>query len=158
MTSLSRTLFLDAGPLLLLVVGWTDRRLIQKHKRTRSFTVDDFDSLDEVVSGYSRVSTTPNVLTEVNNLLDHHAEPERGRLFETFRSVIERMSEVYRPSADACLIPEFDRLGLTDAVLLLETDRPVFITSDGPLSEALGRRGFEVELFPPKRTHNSLGG
>lgn len=156
--SAPKSLLLDSGPLLLLVVGLTDRGLIRKHKRTTHLSVDDFDQLWEVVGRYPRVLTTPAVLTEVSNHLEHHAEPERGRLFKVFAEVIGRLVEIHRPSEEVRADDAFSRLGLTDTGFLFLTDKPHVVTSDGKLCQTLLSRGFEAVVFPSPRSPAALGG
>lgn len=153
-----KSLLLDSGPLLLLVVGLTDRSLIRKHKRTSHLSVDDFDQLWEVVDRYPRLLTTPGVLTEVSNHLDHHAEPERGLLFKVLAEVIGRLVEIHRPSEEVRADEAFPRLGLTDTGLLFLDDKPHVVTSDGKLCQELARRGFEAVVFPSARSLSALGG
>ncbi|MDE0529120.1 MAG: hypothetical protein OXH85_10605 [Truepera sp.] len=117
-------IFIDSSLLVLLVVGATNRELIAKHKRLKNdFCEEDFDLLKrivrETVGVTNRVLVTPNTLTESSNLLDKHGEPERSRLFDTLRLLIEGIfEETVIGSADAARNEEFLRLGLTDAVLL----------------------------------------
>jgi hypothetical protein len=40
----NRWLLIDTNLLLLYVVGTADRRIVQRHKRTRQFAPDDFDA------------------------------------------------------------------------------------------------------------------
>jgi len=65
-----------------------------------------------------KVLVTPNTLTEASNLLDHHGEPERSRIFESLRIFIEEQEEIVVASRTASQRKEFIRLRLTDAVLL----------------------------------------
>ena len=63
-----KQIVVDTNLLLLLVIGITDRSLIAKHKRTRSFEAEDFDLLVSVLAGYDQVVVTPHIMTEVSNL------------------------------------------------------------------------------------------
>ncbi len=53
-----KTILLDANLLVLLVVGTASRQLIAKHKKTRTFTVADYDRLVAVL-GDCRVVVLP---------------------------------------------------------------------------------------------------
>ncbi|WP_423924705.1 hypothetical protein [Candidatus Palauibacter sp.] len=74
-----RGIFVDANLLVLLAVGLTDRRLIEKHKPLKQFSTDDYDRLIEIISQVKRVFVMPNTLTEASNLLAQHREPQRSR-------------------------------------------------------------------------------
>ena len=110
--------YIDTNLLVLLVVGITDRALITKHKRLKSFTVEDYDLLAKMV-GRTKVFVTPNTLTEASNLLGQHREPERSQLFTMLQLLIERgFEETVIDSVDAARNRRFQKLGLTDAALL----------------------------------------
>ena len=49
-----RQIVIDANLLVLLVVGLTDRALIAKHKRTKTFEPEDFDLLTRLLAGYDQ--------------------------------------------------------------------------------------------------------
>ena len=114
----AKRVFLDTGLLMLLVVGATNRKLIAKHRRLRAFQEKDYDALIDYIGHVDKVLVTPNTLTEASNLLDHHGEPERSRIFESLRIFIEEQEEIVVTSRTASQRKEFIRLGLTDAVLL----------------------------------------
>ena len=112
---------------MLLVVGSTDRHLIEKHRRLREYTVEDYDLLIDLLSPVGRVLVTPNTLTETSNLLAQHSDPERSRFFDMLRFFIQESEEVMVASVEASGNDAFRRLGLTDAALL------EVITADTPL-------------------------
>ena len=120
-------LFIDANLIVLLVVGQTGRELIAKHRRTRGFTVEDYERLIRATSRVDELRVTPNTLTEASNLLGQHGEPERSQLLLTLRALIERSPEAVVASADATRRDTFPRLGLTDAALL------EVVSADAPL-------------------------
>ena len=109
---------LDSNLLVLLVVGRCDRRMVERHRRLKKYSVTDYDRLEEMIRGGDRIIVTPNTLTETSNLL----RAERGKvalaLSQTLRAVIEGEVEVVIPSAEVANRTEFVHLGLTDAVLI----------------------------------------
>ena len=120
-------LFIDANLIVLLVVGLVGRDLIAKHRRTRTFAVEDYDRLSRAISRVGNVRVTPNTLTEASNLLAQHGEPQRSRLLLTLRALIEQSPETVVASVDAARHHVFPRLGLTDAGLL------TVVSADAPL-------------------------
>jgi hypothetical protein len=112
------SLILDASLLVLLVVGATSRSLVERHKRLKAFTTEDFDLLLGLVTHAPEVLLTPNTLTEASSLLRHIEGPARNDIQETFRRLVLVASEEYIPSRGAVVRNEFLRLGLTDAALL----------------------------------------
>lgn len=123
--------FVDANLLVLLVAGNEGRDVINRHRRLTEFSAADYDRLLDTVSQVQDVYVTPNTLTEASNLLGQHGEPERTRLFEQLRWVIDGSKEITVRSVVAAANPDYLRLGLTDATLLevATADTPV-ITRD----------------------------
>lgn len=76
--------FIDANLLVLLVVGSVDRRLVARHRRTRTFLPEDYDRLVEVIQDV-QVFVTPNTLTEASNHLEAR---EDTRFLEQLRRFI----------------------------------------------------------------------
>jgi rRNA-processing protein FCF1 len=136
----------DANLLVLHTVGSLDPKLIGRHKRTSGFTAEDFELLDRFLRLFPRIFVTPNVLTEVSNLLD--SGDLRERLQVSLAAVIQVLDERYVPSSDACSVDGFRRLGLTDATLLaLAGGGLLVLTADVPLYVELQRKGMEVVNF-----------
>jgi hypothetical protein len=152
-------LVLDSSLLLLFVVGSTDRSLIERHKRLKAFSVEDFDLLGQQIAVASDVTVTPNTLTETSNLLRQIDEPARSRLQETFRQVILMTGEEYIASRNAVAASEFTRLGLTDVALLALSREPrVLLTTDLELYLSALRRGHSAVNFNYLRFQTGLGG
>lgn len=61
-------LLIDTNILLVLLVGRTNRHRIPECKRTQSYTADEYELLERLVSQFKTVITTPHLLTEVSNL------------------------------------------------------------------------------------------
>ena len=115
---LPQRIYIDANLLVLLVVGETDKRLISKHRRLSDFQEEDYERLTRLINQIDQVLVTPNTLTEASNLLAQHKEPERSRFFDVLRILIEKYEEIVVASKTASHNSEFNRLGLTDSVLL----------------------------------------
>ena len=120
-------LFIDANLIVLLIVGSVGRDLIARHRRTRIFTIEDYDRLTRAISRVGNIRVTPNTLTEASNLLGQHGEPQRSQLLLKLRVLIEQSREIVVASVDAARRDAFPRLGLTDAALL------EVVSADAPL-------------------------
>ncbi len=133
--------FIDANLLVLLVVGSVDRRLVTKHRRTRTFVPEDYDRLVTVIQDV-RIFVTPNTLTEASN---HLEQREDTRFLEQLRKLIEISHEIIVTSTTAADNAAFTRLGLTDAGLLgvVSAKRPL-ITVDLELYSAALQKGEEA--------------
>jgi hypothetical protein len=144
---MTRIIALDANVIMLLVVGLTDKRWIEAHKRI-SYTVKDFETLVAIISKYDEIVVIPNALSEAANLLEYINEPARSQIFVRFRDFIENTREIYIGSTLAAARTEFVRLGVTDSALLELARENVFILSaDGPLYRAALAAGYKAGHF-----------
>lgn len=147
-------MYVDSNLLVLLVVGLLDRDLVGRHRRTRQFTVEDYDLLRRMVVDAGTLLVTPNTLTEASNLLGYHDEPQRSRLMDTLGALIDGSEESFVPSEVAIRNAAFPRLGLTDAGLLeaISAKNPL-LTADAALYvAALGIDDAAAINFNHRRT------
>ena len=147
----------DTNLLLLFVVGSESPDLISKHRRLESYSEEDYSTLYSLLNQSNGMFVTPNTLTEASNLLGQHGEPERSRLFQRLRAIIQDTHEVVISSARASAHPAFDRLGLTDTVLLeaASADTPL-LTLDFQLYAAGLAKGYNMAVnFMEHRHHLS---
>ena len=139
--------FLDANLFVLLVVGSVGRDLIEKHRRLRAYSAEDYEILIDLLDRVERVLVTPNTLTETSNLLAQHREPERSLFFDRLRFIIHESEEIVVASAVASSNSAFNRLGLTDAALLeVVTPETPLVTVDLDLYLAANASGQEAAL------------
>lgn len=138
-----RNILVDTNLLVLFAVGSCEPQMIPRHKRTNQFTVDDYHLLEEYLRQFRSVMTTPNVLTEVSNLVDQIDEKAGRLLQERLGKVIGVLDEHYAPSSELTQVEEFPRLGLADSSILRFAGRDrMVLTDDIRLYLALQRRGF----------------
>jgi hypothetical protein len=136
--------------LLLLIVGSTDRTLITRHKRLRSYIHQDFDLLIRILTAAQNIIVTPNTLTETSNLAGYIDDPARSAIYNVFRALLDDPIHIERAieSKSAVYRPEFTRLGLTDSVLLqLGAESHTLLTADVDLYLAACAQGFKAENF-----------
>ena len=119
---------------MLLAAGMVSRAHIGKHKNLRVFAEEDYDVLVQLVSKASRILVTPNTLTEASNLASQIGDPDRARIREALRRIVNEAEEHYVPSRAAAARQEFLWLGLTDAALLeIPADEVTILTVDSRL-------------------------
>ncbi len=140
---------LGANLAILLVAGLVDPTLPKRHKRLRNFGGQDFERLVDHLGGYDEVVFTPNVLTEVSNLVVQGlVDPLRARVVLALKELIDGSIEVYASSKEAAARVEFLRLGLTDAGLIsVLTDGETLLTDDEGLYVAAACEGRKVVIF-----------
>ena len=137
----NRRLVIDANLLVLLIVGSTDRGLIEQFGRTKNhFAELDFDRLTDIVDFSAErkgLATTSHVLAETSNLLG-----ERRELMTTLEQFVYDVSESRKEAIQLVSSPAFHRLGLTDAGLLdLSFRSHCVLTVDKGLATAAMRGG-----------------
>jgi hypothetical protein len=109
----------DTNLLLLLIVGSADKNFIKIHKNlSPAYTEADFDLLGQVISLYSDIVLLPHVMAEVSSLARQIKNPARAAIQLKLAELVESAGEVCVPSVAGVHRVEFDRLGLTDSVIL----------------------------------------
>lgn len=148
MVASSRQLLVDTNLLVLLIVGSVEPRQISVFKRSRAYTAEDFLLLADYVGQYEQFAATPNVLTEVSNLLGQWTEPYRERALTALATLTTQVEERYFTSASLSTEPPFLKLGLTDvSILRLSRENLAVLTDDLPLYSRLASAGVEVYNF-----------
>jgi hypothetical protein len=122
-------LFVDTNLLLLYIVGKYDRRRIESFKRTLSYTLRDFQRLGWLIGRFERLWTTPNVMTEVDNLGRQLPEREWPGFLGAFADHAVLLREEVVPTVRATKRKGFDRLGLCDSVTV-STGQEFLLLSD----------------------------
>lgn len=147
-------LLVDTNILLLYFVGQTNQERIQKFKRTQQFNLDDYKLLVSILCKFSKIVTTPNILTEVSNLLNQLGEPERTQSFKLFANSISILDEYYISSEESVRYPSFSRLGLTDsAIASFPKNQYLVLTDDLKLAVSLQSQGIDTVNFNNLRTY-----
>jgi hypothetical protein len=147
-------IILDANLLLLYFAGRHDPDLIGRFtERLSRYNKDDFYQLAQFAHLFRHISTTPNVLTEVINLIDKRSGRYAG-LLQTITTNIVLPNEVYMPSQTAVggEVRHFQTFGLTDLVLCeLAQTRYVVLTDDIALWSFMTGRGCAAINFSQLR-------
>lgn len=149
----SKGVLVDANLLVLYVVGMFDPKEIARHKRTRTFTPEDFKLLARVLDYFDCVVTTPHVLAEVSNLAGQIGDHARFGVFTALSEVIPGFSEEHVPSAELVKDPSFTRFGLTDSSIMHHAKGKFLVLSDDfRLTQYLQYHGVEAINFNHLRT------
>lgn len=151
----SKGVLIDSNVLLLYFVGMYDPLRIPKFKRTMIFAVEDFYTLLGLLKYFSKVVTTPNILTEVSNLANPLAGDLKSTFYLQFANQLTVLEEHYIKSAKLSPMPQFAKLGLTDAGILdLAKEQYLVLTDDFRLVGHLEKQGIDVINFNHVRTMN----
>lgn len=137
-----RGVLVDANILLLLAVGTIDRAGIDRFKRTNQYVAEDYDLLVILLNQFSTVATTPNILTEADDLLG------RSGYRPGLAVVAAHIAETYVESTRVTVWPDYLQFGLADgAIFDLARDRFLVLTDDLPLYHYLANKHVDVINF-----------
>lgn len=149
----NKGLLIDANLLLVYFMGCYDPFRIPKFKRTLTFTVEDFHILERAFRFFSKVITTPNILTEVNSLSNQLPEDLKKDYYTKAAEQIVEIEEHYKESGKVCALEHFRKFGLTDSGIIdLVKDKYLVLTDDFPLANYLQTVGIDVINFNHIRT------
>jgi hypothetical protein len=135
---------IDTNLLLLLVVGIYDRRRIESFKRTSKYSVKDFQRVGGIANEFETLWTTPNIMTEVDNLgrqLESREWPNFSRALE---SLVLKMREEYKPTSELVTQAQYTRLGVADCAVLRLTTPFLLISDDLGLYMEAQRIGMDA--------------
>ena len=154
-----RPVTIDTNLLLLLLVGSVSKKYIAMHKRLSEYNIADYDTLVEIVSGFSEIVVVAHTLAETSNLIRNIANPAKAAILEKMRLFINATREISVSSASAVGRQDFIALGLTDAVLLEliaaegnKMANPTLLTHDRDLVIAAEMQGYQVIDFEHHRS------
>jgi hypothetical protein len=138
-------IFVDTNALILILVGLMDKSLVSTHKRTSIYASIDFENLVFLIGDLEKVVTTPNVLTEVDNLLNNFQKGHRWAYYQVLRELISKSIEKFLESKKIIEVNPFFELGLTDTgILEISKNCDFLITGDSKLADYANALGIKV--------------
>ncbi|MEH1950509.1 MAG: PIN domain-containing protein [Nostoc sp.] len=158
MSLCQKGVLIDTNILLLFLVGSVNQERITKFNRTQKFIPEDYELLLEFIARFQKLVTTPDILTEVNSLVNQLGEPERSQCFEIFAQFVKNVAlldEYYVNSLDAVNTEKFVKFGLTDSgILTLSKGKYLVLTDDFKLASYLQSVEVDVINFNNIRVFN----
>ena len=143
----------DTNLLLLYVIGKYNVQRISNFKRTKEYTIEDYEILIRILHKFKKIVTTPNILTEVSNLCGHCNDSEKSSILGKLKEQICILDEQHISSDKICQNNCFVRYGLTDtAIAELAKNSYLVLTSDLPLTLLLQQFKIDVINFNNIRT------
>lgn len=109
-------LLVDTNLLVLFAVGTVNRNRIETFKRTRQYTIADYDLLLRVLAKFAPLYTVAHVLAEVSDLTDLR-DYEGLQARRVLKKSISLLNEVQMPSKLAAEDGVYEDLGLVDAAI-----------------------------------------
>lgn len=148
-----RGILLDSNLLVVFLIGRYDCRHLINCPATKAFTPSDYDLLEEFVTRFDKLITTPHILTEVSNLAGRLPEGLLPEFRVMFREVIGTLIEQSMPSQQIANHLDFLRFGLTDtAISLVNPGSFLVLTGDRALYGLLQKKRVDAIYFTHNRT------
>ncbi|MDB9493257.1 PIN domain-containing protein [Spirulina major CS-329] len=146
---LQKGILVDSNILLLWVVGRLNPNRIETFKRTRDFTVEDFELLNQLLAKFTKVITTPHILTEVYNLANQlNSRDREGFLFCLSQLISSTFNEQQVPAKQLIQNPKFTTFGVTDCgIMKVAAGRFLVLTDDFKLASYLTAIGIDMLNF-----------
>jgi hypothetical protein len=137
-------LLVDTNLMLLMVIGRYDKNKIQRCKRTQKYSPAIFHLVDRVVTQFEIRFTTPNLFTEIDNLVRLDVfEREWPAIAWVMNNLIDDLREIPTPSAILTKHDLYEKIGLADCSILAGPD-VLILTDDLPLTSFLTSQGRAV--------------
>ncbi len=132
----NKGILIDTNLLILFLIGSIDPDFIPTFKRTKKYIKEDFYSILKIISYFNSIVTTPNILTEVNNLSNSLTDKYRFEFYRIFSKAIILLDEHHIISKEMVGKVEFEKFGLTDSIIYYVTsEKYLLLTDDFPLSQ-----------------------
>ncbi|AQR63777.1 hypothetical protein BXU06_00860 [Aquaspirillum sp. LM1] len=132
-----KKLIIDTNLLLLLVIGAVEGgRHIKNSKRLNKFTLQDYQTVIDVMVNHQEVCITPYIAAEVSNLIDLRGYAAR-LAYETARILFAQFRQVHSDIATDSAQDTFLAYGLTDSSLVRLAADHTILTDDQRLFGAL---------------------
>jgi hypothetical protein len=150
----TKGILIDTNLMLLIIVGAYNPQRVLTFKRTLKYTLGDLALMTRMMNRFGRCVTTPNILTEVDNLARQLPEDEHEAITIASAQLIANSFEVYFPSLSACVDPNYVLLGLTDCTTAMAAKDLLVVTDDFRLSNSLSGLGHDVMNINHIRTQS----
>lgn len=148
-----REVLLDTNVFILLLIGQIKPENISGHKRTSVYNKDHFDYLLGLISNFDHILISPNVATEVDNLLNNFTGDEKYMYLSLTRHIFKTSIEKYIQTSQVVEQWHYDTLGVTDsAILMMAQNCDLLISGDSELCDYA--KSFGIEVFDFKEYVN----
>ncbi len=114
----SHGIIIDTNLLLLYLVGVYDLSFIAKFKRTRKYSIEDFNAVSGLAENFRELVTTPQILAEISNLSFQMPESKIGKYFTCLVGVLEKAREHYVEKNQLIRSNLLARIGFTDVSII----------------------------------------
>ena len=143
----SSGLLVDTNLLLLLIIGNYRVDRIRTFKRTMKYERRDYNLLRLVMKRFRSVFTTPNIMTETDNLGRQLESREHAAFSLEFSKFARVAVEISQASASIVGNRDYPRLGLADAVSTVAVKSCLLLSDDLTLCLAVQHNRLDAINF-----------
>ncbi len=139
-------IIIDTNLLLLFLIGLFDKNQIEKVRRIRTYSIDDFEKIIKLIDFYNKeVTVTSNILTEICNLSDGFNIESKYEFFKFLEGFQSKLTEHQEPSYSIIQNNQtaFYKFGISDASIVnLAKEKYLVITDDLSLYHFISSKSF----------------
>lgn len=139
---------LDTNVFTLLIIGQIKPDNIKGHKRTSIYNKEHYRYLLDIVNNYDSILISPNIATEIDNLLNNFSGEDRDLYLNITKNIFKVSTEKYIETKRVVDTWHYDVLGITDTALLLMAEHcDLLISGDSELCDYAKASGINVFDF-----------
>ncbi len=151
------SVILDSNILILFLVGHITPNKISSHNATSIYTLEHFEFLLDKVRKFDHILTCPNIVTEVDNVLNNFKGENRNTFLDLTKTIYKNSIEKYISTKSILDLWQYDKLGITDtAILSMANECDLLISGDSGLCDQVVALGLGSKLFDFKKYVNAI--
>jgi predicted nucleic acid-binding protein len=149
-----RDVIIDTNIFILFLAGQINENKIEKYTRNSLYKKEDYYFLLNILAGYDRIITSPNIFTEVDNILNRITGEDKYRYLILIKKIYKQTIEKYIKTETVAQNWFFDVLGVTDSsVLMMAKECELLISGDSVLCDYA--KSLNINTFDFKEYLNS---
>jgi len=149
-----RDVIIDTNIFVLFLAGQINQNRIPEYCRNYMYSKDDYELLLKLLSGFDNIITCPNILTEVDNLLNGLTGDDKYKYLLLAKDIYIKSIEKYLKTKEVIQNWYFDTLGITDsAILMMAMESDLLISGDSTLCDHA--KSLNIKTFDFKEYLNS---
>jgi hypothetical protein len=149
-----RDVIIDTNIFILFLAGQINENKIKNYTRNSLYTKEDYYLLINILSNYDRIITSPNILTEVDNILNRITGEDKYKYLLLVKTIYKQTIEKYIRTETISQNWYFDTLGITDtAILMMAKESELLISGDSSLCDYA--KSLNIKTFDFKEYINS---
>lgn len=149
-----RDVIIDTNIFILFLAGQINQNRIPNYCRNSMYSKSDYNLLLDILSRFDNIITCPNILTEVDNILNGITGEDKYKYLLLAKSIYTKSIEKYLKTEEVAKNWYFDTLGITDStILMMATDSDLLISGDSKLCDYA--KSLHINTFDFKEYLNS---